>query len=530
MCGIFYITTTDQNDNISFKNNNIINSINSIQHRGPDITTIISRYPNEIMAFHRLCINGETGLSNQPMTLNGTTYLLCNGEIYNHEVLQTKYKVKCTTGSDCEIILHLFEKIGFENTVKELDGEFAIVLVNGADVYVSRDPYGVRALYISNGNTGRFGVASECKALYALFKPSDIRQFMPGTILKWRAGSYTETKYYEYQHTIIPSELTNPDDCFSQLRNLLIDAVKKRMMCSRKHLNEQPAIGAYLSGGFDSSAIAAILQSEIVPPNKLETFSIGFVGSPDLHYARKVAEFIGSQHHEYIITERQALEAIPGVVRSIESYDITTVRASTMMYLLSEYVRENSKVVVLLSGEGSDEASGSYRYFHNAPSHDAFHREAERLLKDLCFFDNLRADKSSAAWGLEVRVPFLDLDFLKYYMTLARDVKTQEGIEKYALRKCLEGYLPEEILYRPKEAMSDGVSYHGRSWSTIIQEEARELMDLEDGLNAEKEYYMTLFQKHYFGCEQQIPYYWLPKWCGDVKDPSARVLSIYNAN
>jgi len=151
-------------------------------------------------------------------------------------------------------------------------------------------------------------------------------------------------------------------------------------------------------------------------------------------------------------------------------------------------------------------------------------------VKDLCYFDNLRADKASAAWGLEVRVPFLDLDFLKYYMTLSPAIKTQHELEKYALRKSLAEYLPEEVLYRPKEAMSDGVSLHGRSWSTIIQAEAIQRTGIADGFEAEKTYYLNLFQQYYRGCEKQIPYYWLPKWCGEVKDPSARVLSIYNAN
>jgi asparagine synthase (glutamine-hydrolysing) len=156
-----------------------------------------------------------------------------------------------------------------------------------------------------------------------------------------------------------------------------------------------------------------------------------------------------------------------------------------------------------------------------------FHIESERLLKDLCYFDNLRADKSSAAWGLELRVPFLDLEFLDYYMTIPRCIKTQQGLEKYLLRKAVGNYLPDEVLYRPKEAMSDGVSGHNRSWSTIIQDEAKRHYNMEDGLAAEKKLYKSFFDQNYKGCDHQIPYYWLPKWCGDIQDPSARVLSIY---
>lgn len=535
MCGIFYLF---DNSNLNMV---VQMSLNQIKHRGPDTTTVITRESGtctgtstcEIMAFHRLAINGSSGLANQPMTLDGETYLLCNGEIYNHEALQQKYGVQCTTGSDCEIILHLFKKIGFHQTVKELDGEFAIVLVTPDYVYAARDPYGVRALYTTfNYNSNSFGFASECKALYPLFRAESIEQFTPG-IVTWRdkkAGTDHMQPYYTYMHDI--NHELSEEECTKKIRELLIKAVKKRMMCSRTTDTTTPAIGAYLSGGFDSSVIAAILQKELneqTVPCKLETFSIGFLNSPDLHYARIVAQHIGSNHHEVIITEREALDAIPNVIKAIESYDITTVRASTMMYLLSKYIKENSKVVVMLSGEGSDEASGSYRYFHNAPSDEEFHKESERLLKDLCYFDNLRADKSSAAWGLELRVPFLDLDFLKYYMTVPRAIKTQCGIEKYALRKAMTGYLPDSVLWRPKEAMSDGVSLHERSWSAIIQEEAKRIFYYaENGLEAEKKMYLFTFKKYYEGCEKQIPYMWLPKWCGDVTDPSARVLACYN--
>lgn len=538
MCGIFYLHDGEESFPSECKNE----AIASIKHRGPDTTTLISNHQTgETMAFHRLAINGSSSLANQPMTIDGETYLLCNGEIYNHLELQQKYGVQCTTGSDCEIILHLFKKIGFEQTIKELDGEFAIVLATPDLIYAARDPYGVRALYRTFNynsdwyNKNCFGFASECKALYPLFKSEYIiKQFPPGHVA-WRdkkTGLEYIQQYYTYTHEIdnIYPGKWDEEECIIKVRNLLIDAVKKRMMCSRTG-----AIGAYLSGGFDSSIIAAILQRELNNQPvacRLETFSIGFIGSPDLYYARKVAEYIGSNHHEVIITEEEALAAIPEVIKAIESYDITTVRASTMMYLLSKYIKQNSKVVVMLSGEGSDEASGSYKYFHNAPNDDEFHEESERLLKDLCYFDNLRADKSSAAWGLEVRVPFLDLEFLKYYMTVPRAIKTQRGIEKYLLRQAFKSnnnnYLPNTVLWRPKEAMSDGVSLQNRSWSVIIQEAAKkEFYNTNDGLEAEKKMYLYYFNDNYKGCTNQIPYMWLPKWCGDIKDPSARVLSCY---
>lgn len=540
MCGIFYLSNPANNDVDTNEQSEKFNAFNQIQHRGPDATNFIILKNKSVLGFHRLMVNGNNGMANQPMTLNGETYLLCNGEIYNNELLQKKYNINCNSGSDCEIILHLYEKFGFEQTIKELDGEFAIVLVTPKNVYIARDPYGVRALYLFHDKeAGQIGVASENKALYPLFKSRSnlLLQFPPGMIGVFDLDSlcYTSYNYYNYTNKMLESDAIHKATILETLQTLLLNAVRKRMMCTRTLGNtlgntsttHEPAIGAYLSGGFDSSAIAAILQSEL--KSTLETFSIGFEGSPDLLYARKVAEHIGSTHHEYTITEEQALNAIPDVIGAIESYDITTVRASTMMYLLSKYVSKNSKVVVMFSGEGSDEASGSYRYFHNAPSKEEFQKESERLLKDLCYFDNLRADKSSAAWGLEIRVPFLDLQFLEYYMTLPSDIKTQNGLEKYILRQSVANFLPEDILNRPKEAMSDGVSLHGRSWSTIIQEHAVKITGISDKIDAEKEYYLSLYKKKYAGCEEQIPYYWLPRWCGDVKDPSARVLPIYNA-
>lgn len=532
MCGIFYLKLYGFSKE---QQSRILVNFEAIKHRGPDVSTFIQN-TDEVIGFHRLKINGNNGLSNQPMTLDGINYMICNGEIYNHKELEKKYDINCTTGSDCEVILHLFAKLGFYNTIQVLDGEFAVVIITPTSVYAARDPYGVRALYAARNDLQEFGFASECKALLGIFSSNRIEQVKPGTIqihIK-ESNIFNATEYYNFKHQV---DLALPvkEVIVDNLKQLLIDAVKKRLMCSRRHMqsnnlasNEVPSIGAYLSGGFDSSAIAAILQKEY--PGQLETFSIGFENAPDLLYARKVAKFIGSKHHEYIITEDQALAAIPHTIRAIESYDTTSVRASTMMYLLSEYISKNSKAVVMFSGEGSDEASGSYRYFFNAPNPEEFHAETLRLLKDLCYFDNLRADKSSAAWGLELRVPFLDLDFLKYYMTIPSYLKTQNGMEKYLLRETMKGYLPDDVLYRPKEAMSDGVSLHNRSWSSIIQDEAEKITHIPVGLSAEKKYYKDMFLESYPGCEHQIPYYWMPKWCGDIADPSARILPFYNCS
>ena len=550
MCGIFYIYDESHSNQNNQNNKNkecvIHNAINTIKHRGPDTSHVISnKYVT--MGFHRLIINGSNGLSNQPMTLDGQTYLLCNGEIYNHAHLQQKYNIVCTTGSDCEIILHLYKILGFTKMVQELDGEFAIIIVTENKVYIARDPYGVRSLYIAvDIKNNKICVASESKAIYNLFRSECIKQFKPGNIGRWsimnqnnhRVGENTEKyiqlPYHNYKRKMLampmPVDDNNDDqiqtDIIYNIRRLLITAVEKRTMCSRMNMN---SFGVYLSGGLDSSIIAAVLQKKMAPL-KIKTFSIGFENSPDLYYARQVAEHIGSIHSECIITEEIAIGAINNVIYATETYDVTTVRASIMMYLLSKHINETSNVVVVFSGEGSDEASGSYRYFHNAPSSLEFNSECERLLSDLHLFDNLRVDKSSAAFGLEARIPFLDLDFINYYMTIPRELKTQRGIEKFLFRKAFVDMLPESIITRPKEAMSDGVSHVIRSWSGILQGEAIRVTGIADPIYAERELYWSIFNKHYNGCGHQIPYYWLPRWCGDVKDPSARTLPFYNGS
>ena len=551
MCGIFYIY--DESPSNQTNESAIHNAINTIKHRGPDTSQVISnKYVT--MGFHRLIINGSNGLSNQPMTLDGQTYLLCNGEIYNHVRLQQKYNIVCTTGSDCEIILHLYKILGFKKMVQELDGEFAIIIVTDNKVYIARDPYGVRSLYIAvDAKKNKICVASESKAIYKLFGPELIKQFKPGNIGRWsimnqnnhlivgeNPEKYIQSPYHNYKRKMITMPMPMPmddnnnnndqiqTDAIYNIRKLLITAVEKRTMCSRMNTN---SFGVYLSGGLDSSIIAAVLQKKMAPLKiKIKTFSIGFENSPDLYYARQVAEHIGSIHSECIITEEIAIGAINSVIYATETYDVTTVRASIMMYLLSKHINETSDVVVVFSGEGSDEASGSYRYFHNAPSSLEFNSECERLLSDLHLFDNLRVDKSSAAFGLEARIPFLDLDFINYYMTIPRELKTQRGIEKFLFRKAFVDMLPESIITRPKEAMSDGVSRVTRSWSDILQGEAIRVTGIADPIYAERELYWFIFNKHYNGCGHQIPYYWLPRWCGDVKDPSARTLPFYNGS
>jgi asparagine synthase (glutamine-hydrolysing) len=381
---------------------------------------------------------------------------------------------------------------------------------------------------------------------------------------------YPYSTFFDYKLT--DNLVLTIDDHAAEIGSLLNNAVKKRLMCDRKTRLGTPAIGAFLSGGFDSSIVAALAQDMLDGP--IHTFSIGFNNAPDLLAAREVAKHIGSIHHEYVVSKEYMLSLLPEVIKQIESYDITSVRASTFMYALSKYIRaEHPEIVVLLSGEGPDEASGSYMYFYNAPSHQEFYDETMRLLDDLRYFDCLRGDKATAGHSLEIRVPFLDQDFLSYYMLavhpryklIPRNERGQGGMEKYVLRKSFSDWknrnggpiLPEMIVWRPKEAMSDGVSQQGsgQSWFQIIQtyvlqrkritEHSHPFSNSNSNSNlnsnltltplaAEREWYRELFLRYYPGCGHLVPYYWLPRWCYDVdgrpvEDPSARVLSVYRS-
>lgn len=543
----------------------IVDAALETQHRGPDETHIIhgrlesgciDKYH---LIFHRLAVNGLSPESGQPLVYppnEPTSYLLCNGEIYNYRDLIDKYQLheKYDSSSDCEIILHLYELYhqgviaSLETMLMELRGVFAFTILDTKRncVMIARDPLGVRSLYYSVDSAG-YGICSELKGLYPLADSASITQFPGGCygLLNYnRSEQLVISRYYDVR--VLPNVRTmeSEDQVCEKIVELLNQSVRRRIMCDRKTADGQPAIGAYLSGGFDSSAIAGLLTS--IYPGKLHTFSIGFQNAPDLLAARKVSEYIGSEHHEVVVTEDEMTELLDRLPATIESYDTTTNRASAFMLRLSEYIRDNTDIIVVYSGEGSDELFGSYLYFHNAPNDEAFHNETIRLLHDLQYFDLLRGDKSSAAAGLEIRVPFLDVDFVEYAKCIPVNMKMRNGIEKYILRKAIAntGLIPDEICWRTKEAMSDGVSLNERSWSTIIQEKvvreaqrhkqyvvhSEHVQDPVDPVDLEKQWFKRQFNRAYPGCEGVIPYEWLPKWCGDVKDASARILDVYKKN
>jgi len=586
MCGIFaYFQSGD--DDVSAANTACADRI---RHRGPDETRKISiknHLGNLHLVFHRLAINGMTAAASQPfVSEDQSVYLLANGEIYNHLALKT-----CTlqpeecpkSTSDCEVILSLYLKMGIEETIEYIDGEFAFCIVDLRinRIFVGRDHIGVRALYYLN-EPGKFAVCSELKGLIDLassepgqHKPIDQFPNRHYGFYDMATGQFDVLPY----NSIFTRKINNDDDDLEgeatggflhdahiyHIRMLLGEAVNARLMCDRKTLSGLPAVGAFLSGGLDSSLIAALAQDSLRKSGPIHTFSIGFQDAPDLLAARTVAHHIGSIHHEHVVTPEYMLSLLPEVIRQIESYDITSVRASSFMYALSKYIREqHPEIVVLLSGEGPDEASGSYMYFYNAPSHEEFKEETFRLLDDLRYFDCLRGDKATAGHSLEIRVPFLDRNFLNYYMLyvhprfkiIPRNADGSGGMEKYILRKSFEGLegsdgrplLPESIIWRVKEAMSDGVSNRneGASWFQIIQDHIRRIRQasatslshpfkdktLPLGIDLEREWYLEIFNHYYPGCSHLVPYYWLPRWSYDatgapVKDPSARVLSVY---
>jgi asparagine synthase (glutamine-hydrolysing) len=399
-----------------------------------------------------------------------------------------------------------------------LDGYFAFVLVDGDQVFAARDTIGVRSLYIGYRGKSTY-LASELKAIHELC--DTVEQFPPGC---WWDG-----KVFHKYHTLYEREVIRQSqpEAISEVRGLLTEAVRKRVTTT-----ERP-IGCLLSGGLDSSIICALVCQQSKEP--VHTFSIGFEGSTDCHYARKVASHLNTIHHEVIVTRQQMLDAIPEVIRMIESYDTTTVRASTPMYLLCKYIAEKTDIKVVFSGEGSDELSGSYLYFHNAPDEKSFRDETIRLVQDLSYFDVLRCDKSTACNGLEVRVPFLDTSFLYYYLHLDPVMKLPKtyGIEKYILRKAFEDLLPQEVVWRVKEAFSDGVSSVENSWFSIIQRHVDGLClpspksEYLPPVMRETQWYRSVYDSVYPRRERLLPYYWLPRWVGEVVDPSARVLSVY---
>ena len=542
MCGIFAFIGKYKNKSF------FIDDFNKIKNRGPDKSKLEYVKNNNsnnnfsvLFGFHRLAINDLSDSGDQPMNIENTS-LICNGEIFNYKLLQNDNNFDYKSNSDCEIILHMYNKYDIKKTVNNLDAEFAFVLYdsNKDIVYAARDPFGVRPLFIGYDSDMNVYFSSEIKALSKLC--TNIERFKPGCF--WSSNTRQYTRYYNYNY-FIPNDnkliTTDINEICSNINDLLVKAVQKRLMSDRP-------IGCLLSGGLDSSLISSIVAREFKKNNKgeLNTFSIGMSGSTDLFYAKKVAVHIGSKHHHIELTPDDFLKAIPEVIYNIESYDTTSVRASVGNYLVGKYIKENTDITVVYNGDGSDEQSG-YLYLKNAPNSEAFYNECIYLLKNIHMFDCLRSDRSvSSRWSLESRTPFLDKDFVQYYMSIDPKLKmygnNDNRIEKYLLRRAFvnDNLLPNEVLWRAKEAFSDGCSSNENSWHNIIQNFVNDLITDDELKEAqqiykhnppqlkESLYYRKIFDSYFNGHSNVINNFWLPKWCGNQIDPSARVLDMYN--
>ena len=539
MCGIFFYKNGEP---ISAELEEILLSFfNRIQHRGPDDTSYVID-EDKFIGFHRLAINGLSEKGDQPFEYDAENglkdYLICNGEIYNWWELNKRYELGLDEDdSDCAIIYPLYKKIGLKKMIDLLDGVFAFVIIEGENICAGRDPIGVRPLFWSLEDD-KIGFCSEAKGLTDKMR---MKPFPPGSY--WKSNWKNETpksffKIDEWKNVSPNPFLSIISD--SQMNKAIVDtfveAIKKRLLSDRP-------IGCLLSGGLDSSLVAAILQKEM-KGKKLNTYSIGFNGSPDLEAAKKVAEYIGSNHHQVILKWKEIKERLPEIIMKLETYDTTTIRASIGMYFVSKYIRENTDDVVIFSGEGADELAQGYLYFHRQPTSTMGHLESVRLMNNLYMYDVLRADRTTASHGLEVRVPFLDKQFMKLIMSLPYNkVCPQKQTEKYLIRSAFAktGLLPDEILWRKKEAFSDGVSSQEKNWLDKIKKMAKLYVTDEEMSNVDKvikhcaprtkeEYfYRKIFDALYTNAEDFIPDFWMPQWSPETVDPSARTLTIYNS-
>ena len=537
MCGIFFYYGLKKDTGFIYK------QFIKIKERGPNNSHIFIE-DNIFIGFHRLMINDLSYNGNQPMFFN-ESILVCNGEIYNSKELIEKYNLQCRSSSDCETIIQLYNclkniYLSVDDVVnklcQELDGEFAFVIYDKLlqKIIVARDRYGVRPLFVGhNDDNNEFGFASELKSLDLLF--NNVEQFTPSMFNIFDLSSKTsiKKKYYEITNDF---DITNNNEkeILIKIKKALEDAVEKR-------LSGDVPICALLSGGLDSSLVCGII-TEKLGKGVLNTFSIGMKGSTDLFYAKKVAEHIGSIHHEVIVTEQEMLNSINEVIGVIESYDITTVRASIPHFLISKYIKNNTNFKCILSGEMSDEMMGGYLYFKKAPNTIEFHNETNKLLENICYFDNLRADRSISSQGLEARAPFSDHHLAKLIQSINPELRCcNDKIEKYLLRKAFDNsdIIPKDILWREKEAFSDAVSSKTNSWYKIIQNHIDTLITDEEfqnnslnykhctPLTKEAYYYRTVFEAFYEN-DKVIPYFWMPnqKWVGNnIIDPSARELT-----
>jgi len=524
MCGIFgyYGRKYDKNELLAYAE--------KIKHRGPDSTNSLKMNDDLLFVFHRLAINGLNPESDQPIQKDGV-FLICNGEIFNYKDLIKKYKLEndYKSGSDCEIILHLYLLFGINMTCRLLDGEFAFILFDSRHgiLYTARDHLGIRSLYMGQDINDTYNpkfdneicFSSELKAMPHMDK---IVQFPVGSY--WSSETQQMTQFFDLK----PESFHNHDEelIIKNIRELFTNAVEKRLMSDRQ-------MACLLSGGLDSTTVTALVASKFAPYT-LNTYSIGLKGSIDLFYAKIAANYFKTNHTNIELTEAQFLEAIEKTIIQIESYDTTSVRASVGNYLVSLYIKEHTPDTVIFCGDVSDEIFASYRGFFFAKNDNEFYNENVKMLENIQYFDVLRSDKSIAGAGLEARVPFSDGAFLKYCMGIDPKYKrfNENHIEKYLFRKAFEHLMPPELAWRVKTAFSDGVSNVEKPWYLIIKTFMDEAISDEEFENRrllykhnrpydkESLYYRIIFEEHYPNLAHTIPYFWKQP-CTEEEDPSA---------
>ncbi|WP_298263475.1 asparagine synthase B [uncultured Lutibacter sp.] len=547
MCGI--VCAFDLKEKSEILRPQLLEMSKKIRHRGPDWSGI---YADEkaILAHERLAIVDPASGKQPLFSENKKLVLAANGEIYNHRELRKQFEgtYNFQTESDCEVILALYQQKG-ASFIDEMNGIFGFALydVENDEYFVARDHMGIIPLYIGWDQNGTFYVASELKALEGvctkieLFPPGHYLSSKDGELTKWYSRDWMEYKAVKENQTSI-----------DELHDALEAAVHRQLMSDVPY-------GVLLSGGLDSSVTSAIakkyaakrIESDDTQAAwwpQLHSFSVGLEGSPDLAAAQKVADHIGTVHHEIKFTIQEGLDAIRDVIYNLETYDITTIRASTPMYLMARVIKSMG-IKMVLSGEGADELFGGYLYFHKAPNAEEFHEETVRKLSKLHMYDCLRANKSLASWGIEGRVPFLDKEFIDVAMRINPQDKMINGerMEKWVIRKAFESYLPESVAWRQKEQFSDGVGY---SWIDTLKEVvAAEVTDeqlanakykfpIQTPTNKEEFYYRSIFAEHFpsdtaalsvpqeasVACSTKIALEWDESF-KNMNDPSGRAVA-----
>jgi asparagine synthase (glutamine-hydrolysing) len=564
MCGIWSLVNLRKSNKLDFVK--LFSDFMNIKHRGPD-NSYFETYNNVVIGFHRLAIMDDTFNSNQPFIYedeNRTIVFLCNGEIYNFREIIEKYNLP-EIKNDCSVLHHVYGLIQqghldvtFQQFMKEdVRGEFSFTIFefdrfkNLSKVIVGRDPIGVRPLYYhpyQHGNDYLF-FTSEIKG--GLSYPGELIEFPPNTVMEFNFNEVGQiyTSSFILSHIYLTQSKSLDESAYLQsVQESVLNSVRRRL-CADKPL------AFLLSGGVDSSLVAGISAKILGKP--LRTFCCSLMGEDgkgvgtDLKYARMVADHIGSNHTEVLFTPEEGLAAIPDVIRTIESYDVTSIRASVGQYIVCKYIGQNTDCKVVLVGEGPDEICNSYLFNWYCPNGEALDKCAKEYVQNIHYFDVKRADRCIARWGLEGRVPLLDTEFIKSYWTIPGEMRmpTHKEIEKWWFRKAFDGtsVIPDEVLWRQKSAFSDAISSKEKSWFQIIQEFIEnKVTDNEMTLASEKYPYCTPKTKeaYYYRrifCEifgehrqQIIPGFWLPKWNKDGKevteytDPSARTLSVYN--